>query len=95
MVSPVNTTYKYESYTEVSKNRNEFISNHIDETLKVDEIGLLFMGENYKIKFPNGVEVFYVSPPALDEIKRWLRNQEVQHSDKDKGEAEKDEVASH
>ncbi len=84
----------YESYTEASKNRNEFISNHIDETLKVDEIGILFMGENYKIKFPAGVEIFYVSPPALDEIKRWLRNQEVQQSDKDKGEAEEEEVAS-
>jgi len=82
----------YEYYTEASKNRNEFISNHIDETLKENEIGILFMGENYKINFPNGVEVFYVSPPALDEIKRWLRNQEVQHSDKDKGEAEKDEI---
>ncbi|MFC1860604.1 hypothetical protein ACFLYC_03435 [Chloroflexota bacterium] len=60
----------------------------------MDEIGILFMGENYKIKFPAEVEVFYVSPPALDEIKRWLRNQEVQHSDKDKGETDKDEVAS-
>lgn len=85
----------YESYTEASKNREEFILNHIDETLKADEIGLFFMGENYKIKFPTGVEVFYISPPALDEIKRWLRNQEVQHSDKDKGEAEKDDVVGH
>ncbi len=84
----------YESYTEASKNREEFILNHINETLKTDEIGILFMGENYKIKFPAEIEVFYVSPPALDEIKRWLRNQEVQHSDKDKGETDKDEVAS-
>ncbi len=84
----------YESYTEASKNREGFILNHIDETLKVDEIGILFMGENYKIKFPAEVEVFYVSPPALDEIKRWLRNQEVQHSDKGKGETDKDETAS-
>ena len=84
----------YESYTEASKNREGFILNHIDETLKVNGIGLLFMGEKYKIKFPAEVEVFYVSPPALDEIKRWLRNQEVQHSDKDKGETDKDEVAS-
>jgi len=84
----------YESYTEASKKREEFILNHIDETLKVDEIGLLFMGDNYRIKFPAGVEVFYVSPPALDEIKRWLRDQEAQRSDKDKGETEKDEVAS-
>jgi len=84
----------YESYTEASKNREQFVSNHIDETLKADEIGVLFMGEHYKIKFPTGVEIFYISPPALDEIKRWLRNQEVQRSNKSKSEAGKAEVAS-
>jgi hypothetical protein len=78
----------YESYIEASKNREAFILKHIDETLKEDEIAILFMGEDYKIKFPAGVEVFYVSPPALDEIKRWLRDQEVQQSDKDKDRAE-------
>lgn len=82
----------YEFYTEASKSRDEFIPNHIDETLKADEIGILFMGEQYKIKFPAEVDVFYVSPPALDALKRWLRNQEVQHSNKDKGEVEKDDV---
>ncbi|MFC2044290.1 hypothetical protein ACFLT8_03735 [Chloroflexota bacterium] len=84
----------YESYKEASKNREAFILNHIDETLKADEIGILFMGENYKIKFPVEVAVFYVSPPALDEMKRWLRNQETQNSDKEKAEVEKDEATS-
>ena len=84
----------YESYTEASKNREEFILNHIDETLEADEIGVLFMGEDYKIKFPVDIEVFYVSPPGLDEIKRWVRDQEIQHSGKAKSEAEKDDAAS-
>ena len=83
----------YQSYTEAGKNREEFILNHIDETLKEDEIGILFMGENYRIKFPAGVEVFYVAPPALDEIKRWLRDQESHKPDDDRGKAEKDEPA--
>ncbi|MFC1898778.1 hypothetical protein ACFLXP_00375 [Chloroflexota bacterium] len=81
----------YQFYTEASKNREEFISNHIDETLKEDEIGILFIGENYKIKFPTGVEVFYVAPPALDEMKRWLRDQEVKRPDEGTGEADKNE----
>ena len=80
----------YEYYTEVSKNRDEFISKHLNETLKADEIGILFMREGHKVTFPTDVEVFYVSPPALDEIKRWLRNQEIQHSHTDKDEVEKD-----
>ena len=84
----------YESYTEASKNRDEFIPSHIDETLKADEIGILFMGEQYKIKFPAEVEVFYVSPPALDEIKRWIRNQEVQRSKESDNKADKDGEAA-
>ena len=83
----------YESYIESGKNREEFISKRIDETLKTDEIGILFMREGCKVKFPSEVEVFYISPPALDEIKRWLRNQGTQHSNKDRSEANKDEVA--
>jgi len=42
------------------------------------------------VKFPARVNVFYVAPPALDEIKRWLRNQEAQHSLESDEEAKKD-----
>ena len=71
-------TKVYESYTQVSKRRNEFITKHIDETLKPDEIGILFIKEGHQIQFPSGVEVFYVAPPAFDEINRWLRDREAQ-----------------
>ena len=70
-------TKVYESYTEVSRNRNEHIARQIDETLKADEIGVFFMREGHQIQFPSGIQVFYVAPPALDEIKRWLRNREA------------------
>ena len=72
----------YEAYNESSRNRNEFISKYVDETLRADEIGILFMREGHKITFPSDIEIFYVSPPALDEIKRWFRNQEDQYSQK-------------
>jgi len=68
----------YQAYTEANKKRNEFIPKHIDETLKPDEIGVLFMREGHQMQFPSGVEVFYVAPPALDEINRWLRDRESQ-----------------
>lgn len=70
-------TQIYESYTEASKKRNEYIARHIDETLGADEIGILFMREGHKIQFPKDIQVLYVSPPALDEIGRWLRDHEV------------------
>jgi len=68
----------YESYTEVSKKRNEHIAQQIDQTLKADEIGILFMREGHQVQFAPDIQVFYVSPPALDEIKRWLRDHEAQ-----------------
>jgi len=69
-------TRVYESYTEIGKKRNEYIASKIDETLKADEIGILLMRENHQVQFPSDIQVFYVAPPALDEIKRWLRERE-------------------
>jgi hypothetical protein len=66
----------YESYTEIVKKRNEHIARKIDETLKENEIGILLMRENHQVQFPSDIQVFYVAPPALDEIKRWLREHE-------------------
>ena len=66
----------YESYTEIGKKRNEYIARKIDETLKENEIGILLMRENHQVQFPSDIQVFYVAPPALDEIKRWLRERE-------------------
>jgi hypothetical protein len=68
----------YESYMEAGKKRNEYIARKIDETLRENEIGILLMRENHQVQFPADIQVFYVAPPALDEIKRWLREHESQ-----------------
>ena len=67
----------YEFYTEASKRRNEHIARQIDETLKADEIGVLFMRAVHRVQFPSDIQIFYVAPPALDEIERWLRDSEI------------------
>jgi hypothetical protein len=72
----------YEAYVEVGKKRNEYIARKIDETLKEDEIGLVLMRENHQVQFPADIQVFYVSPPALDEIKRWLRERQGKSGEK-------------
>jgi hypothetical protein len=66
----------YEAYVTAAKKRTEYIARHIDETLKEEEIGLIFMRENHQVQFPPDIQVFYVAPPSLDEIKRWLRERE-------------------
>jgi hypothetical protein len=64
-----------EFYVEAARERNEFMAKKINETLKDDEAGLLFIREEHSVQFPGDVEVFSIFPPALDEIHRWLRDQ--------------------
>lgn len=66
----------WNSYNETLKRRYEVMSKRIDETLKPEEAGLLFVAEGHRIQFPTDVRVFYVSPPALDAIHRWLQDQQ-------------------
>jgi hypothetical protein len=66
----------YDAYIEAGKKRNEAIARKVDETLRENETGLLLMRENHQVQIPPDIQVFYVAPPALDEIKRWLRENE-------------------
>ena len=63
-----------EQYREASKKRYEHIAHRIDETLKTDEVAVLFIREGHMVQFPRDIEVFSVAPPVLDEIHRWLRD---------------------
>jgi hypothetical protein len=71
----------YESYAEASKKRNEHIAKQIDDTLKADEIGILLMREGHQVQFPSDIQVFYIAPPALDEIKRWLSDRQAKEQE--------------
>ena len=64
-------------YNEATRRRFEVMAQRIDQTLQPEESGLLFISEDHRIQFPSDVRVFYVSPPALDEIHRWLRDQRM------------------
>jgi len=60
-------------FAEASRKRYEHIARSIDETLKDNEVAMLFIREGHMVQFPPDLEVFSVVPPALDEIRRWLR----------------------
>ena len=63
-----------EWYSESNRRRYEHISKQIDATLADNEVGLLLVSERHQIQFPPEIEVFYVSPPALDEFRRWMQD---------------------
>ena len=71
----------YRSFADASKKRNEYCATQIDETLKPDEIGILLMRAGHQIQFPSDIQIFYVSPPALDELDRWFRDRETKASE--------------
>lgn len=73
-----------EAYIEVMKKRYEYIARTIDETLKDNEVGVLFIREGHAVQFPQDVEVFSVSPPVLDEIHRWRRERLAAEDRKEK-----------
>lgn len=57
-----------------NRERYEHIATKIDETLGPNQVGLLMISERHQVQFPQDIEVFYVSPPALDEFHRWLQD---------------------
>lgn len=63
-----------EFYVEAMRKRYEYIARRINETLKDNEVGVLFIREGHMVQFPADMEVLSVSPPALDEIHRWQRD---------------------
>ncbi len=83
----------YESFVQVQKRRNEHIAKQIDDTLKGGETGVLLMREGHQVQFPSDIQVFYIAPPALDEIKRWIRARETEIESEDKNETEKETQA--
>ncbi|HBQ28472.1 MAG TPA: hypothetical protein DD719_03510 [Desulfotomaculum sp.] len=62
-----------EFYQEAGQKRYNFMAQQIDATLKESEVGALFIREEHAVQFPASIQVFYVAPPALDDIHRWQR----------------------
>jgi hypothetical protein len=67
----------FKSYEEVNNQRNEQIAKKLDEAIKEDESAVLIMSEGHRVHFPADIQIFYIAPPALDEIKRWIRDYEA------------------
>ena len=74
MTSPTVAGRLQEWHADANRRRYEHIASRIDETLTGDGVGLLLISERHQVQFPSDIEVFYVSPPALDEFHRWLQN---------------------
>ena len=63
-----------EGYQETLAARYKGIADRITEDLAVGDCAVLFIREDHQVQFPTEVQVFYVAPPSLDALKRWLDN---------------------
>ncbi len=72
LMSEAVTNAAVEGYRRTAQSRNEQVREKIDSTLAEGETGALFISEDHGVQFPADVQVFYVAPPGLDGLKRWL-----------------------
>ena len=78
LVSQKASTRVFQAYMDTINKRYEYIASHISETLKEDESAILIIGDNHRVQFPGDIQVFYVSPPALNDLRRWMDDQSRQ-----------------
>lgn len=69
------STMAIEGFQTTLQQRFEKIGEKIGETLQDGESAALFIREDHRVQFPSDIQVFYVAPPALDALKRWMESQ--------------------
>ena len=88
LVSPKVARQLQEWYADAEKRRYESIAQRINETLEANQVGLLVISQDHQVQFPEDVRVFYVAPPALNDISRWLREHSPAAAPQDTPDAE-------
>ena len=63
-----------EGYQATLAGRYQSIADRIANDLAEDECAVLFIREDHHLQFPSDVQVFYVAPPSLDTLKRYLED---------------------
>ena len=63
------------AYHEAESKRSQVMVSRIGTSLRDGQAALLIIRQDHALQFPNDVQVFYVSPPSLDDISRLLREQ--------------------
>lgn len=63
-----------EGYQSTLQARYDRISEKLSEDLSEGDAAALFIREDHRVQFPADVQVFFVAPPSLDNLKRWLES---------------------
>ena len=93
LVSEKASSTVFQSYLEVTNQRYQYIAARIDETLNEDESAILIIGDNHRVQFPGDIQVFYIAPPALNDLRRWISDRMRQGPVSDGGAEGADDAA--
>ena len=63
-----------EGYQSTLQARYDSIAEKLSEDLSEGDAAALFIREDHRVQFPADVQVFFVAPPSLDNLKRWLES---------------------
>jgi hypothetical protein len=63
----------YDWFQDARKRRFDAIGQRIDTMVKENQTAVLVITPDHQVQFPPDMQVFYVAPPALNEIERWLK----------------------
>ena len=74
LMSSVVRSTAIDGFREATSRRYEHIAARVDEAIGEGEAGVLFIREDHGVQFPPDVQIFYVAPPALDRLKRWIED---------------------
>ena len=69
-------------YQEISIKRTNQLPNTINDLMKEDEVGLLFISEGHTVQFPSDIQIFYVSPPSATDLKNIMTDRMKAQSSK-------------
>lgn len=62
-----------EAFSKSTEKRLAHMSKQLNEKLGASEAGVLIMSNTRGLKIPEGVEIFNIMPPELDELERWIQ----------------------
>ena len=71
--SPTVANRLFEWLADARKRRYATIARRIDETLPAEGVAVLVISQDHQVQFASDIRVFYVAPPVLDQIHRWVR----------------------
>ena len=80
-----------EWFLSARKRRYLGIAARIDGMLRKDEMAVLLIGQGHQVQFPADLQVFYVAPPSLDAIDRWVREHDIPVTSNEEDSTEADE----